>query len=315
MPAGQGDQEALREVEEAARLLGLEVNLGGMDVTDKDVEVKKQGVKVKDVKEQEIKNQDIREFAGKKQENRKRIIKEEVSLEQEVQEVLKGTNTVLRKESKAGRRRSMDQGKDDKPAKKQKSKAEEATAVETEFSRPVSSEPLEVRLAKAWGHTPQSPDWASDASGRSSNSSVTSVSSIKSNGSKSPEPWNLFEDKGQTNTKPSAPAGRGCSLCKVRFVTLKELAAHIENVHKTKNRGPSPNIEKDEEKSVKKTDSLSWKLTSEEKLAKIKGDFDRRRHIAKSGDKPSLGLLRNILPDIKATPVVPKRGGRRGVVG
>ena len=41
-----------------------------------------------------------------------------------------------------------------------------------------------------------------------------------------------------------APVGRSCSLCKERFENLKELASHIEKVHKpARGRGSSPRVQ------------------------------------------------------------------------
>jgi len=141
-----------------------------------------------------------------------------------------------------------------------------------------SSEGVEARLARAWGE------------GRGEVQGTKEV-----------------QGKGK-----EVQGGRACSLCKVRFSSLKDLAAHIESVHKARPGRSSPTLAKvvKEEPGVKTaTKENSWKMTSEEKLAKIKSDFEKRRKSPmesreqRRAEQSSLGLLRNILPDIKATPV------------
>ena len=135
-----------------------------------------------------------------------------------------------------------------------------------------------------------------------------------------------FQSLAQTSIEPkesvatagsaAAVVGRSCSLCKERFQTLKDLAAHIERVHKSgggKVKGrSSPVVAR---KGLQEKSSNLWKMSSEEKLVKIKQDFEKRRKGSASdySDKPSLGHLRNILPDIRATPVV--LGGKQGEGG
>ena len=139
-----------------------------------------------------------------------------------------------------------------------------------------TTEGVEARLARAWGEGREEVQGTKEVQGRSK----------------------------------EVQGGRACSLCKVRFSSIKDLAVHIESVHKAKQGRSSPTLAKvvKEEPGVKtaKKDN-SWKMTSEEKLAKIKSDFEKRRkspmESREQSSLGSLGLLRNILPDIKATPV------------
>jgi hypothetical protein len=96
------------------------------------------------------------------------------------------------------------------------------------------------------------------------------------------------------------------------------LADHKDNAHKSRGEeggagAGSARLGKEREEKKEGKDH-SWKMTGTEKLAKIKRDFEARRAsgTAARGEQASLGLLRNILPDIKATPVVVSPRGNPG---
>ena len=119
---------------------------------------------------------------------------------------------------------------------------------------PKSNVELEARLASMWGARAQS-----------------SISE-KISGEK-PRPIDV-QSKPFVSDKPPS-AGRTCSLCKEKFGNLKELATHIENVHKPPRGRKSPGSFLEKTKSPKGTSSPGLLLGR----TGVDEKFSRRRNV------------------------------------